>query len=250
MKVLVVAAHPDDELVGLAGTLIKHVRGGDEVNICFLADGVESRYLNVDITQRLSGPIKMKRIASISQIEDDRELLRKCAKNAAKIIGAKEPNFFDFPDNQFDTQPLLCITKVIEKLIEKIKPKVIYTHHHGDLNIDHRIVFDAVMVAVRPMTGFRRKKVNSVKKVLSFEVPDSTGWIAPVVRDIFLPNVFVNIKDVFKIKKKVFLAYQKLFKKHPNPSFDKERMKSNNRRWGEKAGLELAEAFMLIREVQ
>ncbi|MFH1393759.1 MAG: PIG-L family deacetylase, partial [Candidatus Micrarchaeota archaeon] len=132
MKVLVVAAHPDDETLGAGGTIAKHLDHGDEVHVIILGTGLASR---------MEGEVDKERI----------EELRRDGKAALGELGIKENiEFFDFPDNSFDSVPLLNIIKVIEKKVEDFRPEVIYTHHWGDLNIDHELTFRAVLTATRP----------------------------------------------------------------------------------------------------
>ena len=150
---LVIAAHSDDEALGCAGTIARHVAEGDDVHVVFMTNGVGSR--NVECSATLH-----------------REQL---AKSAAKVMGIKTINGFDFPDNKMDSVPLLEITQAIETVIEQIKPELIYTHHYGDLNIDHRVTHQAVMTACRPRPGF------CVKELYAFEVLSSTEWQTPVI---------------------------------------------------------------------
>ena len=151
-SVLVVAAHPDDEVLGCGGTIAKLSSSGSNINILFLSNGEDSRKAN---------KLKMKK-----------KILnrKKAAKLASKILGTKSPNFADLSDNQLDKYPLIKIIKIIEKNIKKYKPSVIYTHFKNDLNIDHQIVNRAVTTACRP------QKNSSVKSLFFFEVPSSTEW--------------------------------------------------------------------------
>jgi LmbE family N-acetylglucosaminyl deacetylase len=149
--ILVIAAHPDDEVLGCGGTIAK-LSKKNEIFVLILGEGITSRNI-----------IDNKKIEELSKLK--REMF-----GANKILGTKEVFIDDLPDNKFDTVPLLDIIKIIESHIQKINPDVVYTHHREDLNIDHRITFDAVLTACRPIEG------NPVKKLLSFEVPSSTEW--------------------------------------------------------------------------
>ena len=178
-KILIIAAHPDDEVLGCGGTIARHVQSKDEVNIVFLSDGVSSRKkLNQSIEERNASAFK-----------------------ASEILGIKPPKFLNFPDNKMDTIALLEIVKKLEKVIYKIKPEIIYTHHIGDLNVDHRITHQAVMTACRPQPNF------SVKKILSFEVLSSTEWNSHSFGNYFHPNYFVNITEQIPIKMQALKAY-------------------------------------------
>ena len=150
--ILVVVAHPDDEVLGCGGTIARLTSEGNNVYTLILGEGVTSRDKRRDRTKR----------------ENEIGELRKEAENANKIIGAKKVYFQDFPDNRFDTAPLLDIIKTIEKINEDIKPSIVFTHHYGDLNIDHQITFKAVMTAIITT------KDESVKELYSFETPSST----------------------------------------------------------------------------
>ena len=168
-KILVVAAHPDDEILGCGGTIAKHVANGDNVDVIFLTNGVSARNLKKkslkkNINKRINAAIK-----------------------AAKIVGANTPYFLNFSDNQLDKHPLLKIIKSLEKIINKIKPEKIYTHFDNDLNIDHKITNQAVITICRP------QKKNKVKEILFFEVPSSTEWQISRNTKNFDPNWFEDI---------------------------------------------------------
>ena len=148
----------------------------------------------------------------------------------------------DFPDNKFDTVPLLSIIKTIEKFIKEIKPDRIYTHHYGDLNIDHRITFDAVITACRPV------KKENMRKILAFEVPSSTAWNAPAANNYFMPNVFVDISDTIEKKIEAMRLYKTEIRDYPHPR-SIEMIQALAKVRGGAAGMEMAEAFILIREL-
>ena len=151
-KILVIAAHPDDEVLGCGGALSKFSKLGYEVNVAFFSDGVSSRDLKLG--------------------KKKKEILqrKKSSYRAAKILGINKIEFFDLPDNQFDTIPLLKIVKLVESLIKKYSPSTIFTHYDNDLNIDHRMISRAVVTTTRPYPG------SCVKRLLFFEIPSSTEW--------------------------------------------------------------------------
>src|SRR3989344_3338736 len=157
-KILVVAAHPDDEILGVGGTILKHVKNGDQVSILVLGDGESSREAKVDIEKRENQ-----------------------AKRVIQALGAKEMILKKLPDNQFDSLPLLEIIKEVEAVIRQVKPEIIYTHCPTDLNVDHRLTFQAVLTACRPQPGF------GVKKILAFETLSSTEWQIKDQSHLFLP---------------------------------------------------------------
>tara|TARA_B110000305_G_scaffold89736_1_gene101206 strand:- start:332 stop:1015 length:684 start_codon:yes stop_codon:yes gene_type:complete len=218
-SVLVVAAHPDDEAIGCFGTLLKHYKFGDEINIIFLSDGVSSRGIN-----------KKKKY----------ERKKNCLK-VLKIIGLKSKNvfFLDYPDNMIDTVPLLDVIKNIEEIKKKIQPNVLYTHFSNDLNIDHRIAYQAAITASRP------SKNETIKKILCFEIVSSTEW-SDKNKQIFSPNYFVDISKFINRKLKALAIYDKEIKKSPNAR-SLENIKNLALLRGSRAGVNYAEAFFIER---
>jgi LmbE family N-acetylglucosaminyl deacetylase len=168
MKVIVFVAHPDDEVLGMGGTILKHNQKGDFVKVVYLATGITSRR-STNFQNSVSYEQNENKIKEMQKEIKD---LRNDAKKSCNILKVKDSKFYDFPDNEMDSVPLLKIVKVIEKEIKETKPDRIYTHHFHDLNIDHRTVFNAVLTATRPIG-------SSVKEIISFEVPSSTEWNYP-----------------------------------------------------------------------
>ena len=175
-NVLICVAHRDDETLGCGGIIQRHFLNKDNVYCCSMTDGVSSRSekdLDLKKKKRISNSIK-----------------------ASKILGFKWIDVPEkFPDNQLDKVALLEIIKVIEKIKKKIKPTIIYTHNPGDLNIDHRIVTDAVMTAFRP------EAKENWKKIIAFEIPSSTDYSYYDEDKIFVPNYILNIEKFWKKKK-------------------------------------------------
>ena len=157
-NILVVAAHPDDEVIGCGGTIARLIKEGEIVNIVFMAEGVTARYDRKEIHSD----------KALSEIE----VRKKNALKANKILGvkAKDIIFLKNTSCRMDTVPLIEHSKSIEKYIKQFKPNRIFTHSPQDLNLDHRLTYQAVITAARPL------KKSSVKKILSFEVPSSTDW--------------------------------------------------------------------------
>lgn len=217
-KILVVVAHPDDEVLGAGGTILKHVKNGDQVSVLILGDGVTSR--------GASAAEKKKRIAQ--------------AKKAANFLGAKEVFLENLPDNKFDAVPLLDIVKKVERVINKIKPAVIYTHFGEDLNIDHRLTFQAVLTACRPQPNF------FVKKILSFEVLSSTEWQAKRKNKMFAPNYYSDIGDFIDKKIAAMEIYQEELRPYPH-SRSKEGIRILAQYRGLEIGHQFAEAFQAVR---
>ena len=180
-KVLVVAAHPDDEVLGVGGTIANHSINGDDVYIVIAAQGSFSRDIN-----KSQDP----KFAYYSN-----ELVA-CAHNAADILGAKSLDLLSLPDNRLDSLDRLDIIQKLEQVIFQIKPDIIYTHHVGDVNIDHSYLHQAIVTACRPIPGF------NLHRSLTFEIASSTEWQTPYSSFPFLPNVFVNIEHTWELKKK------------------------------------------------
>lgn len=186
--VLVIAAHPDDETLGCAGTLAKHISDGDVVNVVFMTNGLSAR----------------KDIA-----ETDLQVRNEGMINAMKVLGVNHYQCFDFPDNKMDSIPLLTVVKAIEQVIDDFHPTIIYTHFAHDLNIDHQITHQAVMTACRPIIG------NSVKNILSFEVLSSTEWQS-TSHPSFQSQYIVDITSYWHKKEQALLCYQEELRDFPH----------------------------------
>lgn len=226
MKVLVIAAHPDDEVLGCGGTIARLTQEGKEVFIAILGEGITSRY-----DQRNQAD------------KNTVEALKTCSRQVAEFLGAKDLFMFGLPDNRFDTVPLLDVIKIIEGLTEKIRPEIVYTHHSGDLNIDHSIVDRATLTATRPIAG------QTVKQVYAYEVPSSTEWTFSQFTTGFKANVFVDISVTLEKKIAAMEIYESEARRFPHPR-SSEALRSLAKRWGAVAGIEVAEAFELIREIR
>ena len=219
-SILVIAAHSDDEALGCAGTLVKHIASDDAVHVLFMTDGMSSR-----------NGAKYK--------VDERQ---KSAQKATKIMRLTSIQNFNFPDNKMDSVSLLEVTQAIEKKILEIQPEIIYTHHIGDLNIDHQITHKAVMTACRPQPGF------CVKEIYAFEVLSSTEWQTPGMLP-FIPNTFVDITDHIQIKRKVLEAYGEELRQPPHTRNIENTINQASVR-GNSIGVEYAEAFVLLRGIK
>jgi LmbE family N-acetylglucosaminyl deacetylase len=218
-NILVIAAHPDDEVLGCGGTINRHVDSGDTVNVLFMSDGVTSRNIN--------------------GLEQDSR--NQSAFEACSILGTQEPNFLDYPDNKMDSLALLDIVQAVEGIINNLKPDIIYTHHSGDLNIDHRITHQAVMTACRPQPNF------SVKEIYSFEVLSSTEWQTQDKLP-FLPNYFIDIAPFIENKRKALHVYSSEMHAEPHSRSIENVLRLNAVR-GNSVGLYYAEAFMVLRKI-
>lgn len=216
-KILVVVAHPDDEVLGVGGTLCAHRDRGDSISILILANGEDSR-----------GPVS------------DPEKRFDQARGVAEKLKAKL--FLEnFPDNKFDTVSLLSLAQVIEKVAAEVGPDVVYTHHIDDLNIDHRLVCQAVLTACRPQPGF------SVSEILSFEILSCTEWQIKDHR-IFKPNYYIDISKHIEEKKSLMSFYADELRDYPHPrSLIGIEVLAKYR--GLEVGLGAAEAFYIIRKI-
>jgi LmbE family N-acetylglucosaminyl deacetylase len=225
-SILVVAAHPDDEVLGCGGTMARLARDGREVRIAILAEGMSARY-----AQRED--------ADPQQLQQ----LHARAQQAADKVGAKELVLCKLPDNRLDTVPLLNVVKLVEEVVIRFRPEVIYTHHPGDLNVDHGVVHRAVLTATRPVAG------QCVKEIYAFEVPSSTEWAFQELQPVFRPNVFMDITETLETKIEALACYDTEMRKFPHPR-STEALRAIAARWGSVAGLQAAEAFELVRSVR
>jgi N-acetylglucosamine malate deacetylase 1 len=219
--VLAVVAHPDDEVLGAGGTLARLSAEGREVHIVFLANGVSARGDDKPAAERRA----------------------KAARLAASLLGAREPKFLGFPDNRLDTLDLLDIARALEQVIKKVAPSTIYTHHAGDLNIDHVLCHRAVLTACRPLPG------STVRRIYAMEVPSSTEWTSPQLTNAFMPTRFVDISATQELKRRALEAYGEEMRAFPHPrSFGAVNALAAWR--GASAGLLSAEAFVVVREIE
>ena len=223
-KILIVAAHPDDEVLGCGGTVARLVKKGHEAYTLILGEG---------ITSRQEG-----RNSSVRTV--DLRKLKQESLAANRILGVKSVFAYDFPDNKFDTVPLLDLVRVIEKIKKQIKPGIIFTHFKEDLNIDHRITYNAVITACRPQAD------ESVKEVYSFEILSSTEWNYPLS---FSPDAFFDISNSLGSKVKAMQKYKSELKRFPHPR-SIEGIKLNAAYLGMRVGLKYAEAFKIVRAVK
>jgi len=225
-KILVIAAHPDDEVLGCGGTIAKWVKEGCEIHELIMAEGITSRD---------------KRRVRKSRTEELRTLSRS-ANKAADILGVKSIKLLDYPDNRMDSVNFLDVVKSIEGKVDNLKPDMIITHHSGDLNLDHQITHQAVVTACRPFPE------QSVQCILSFEVLSSTEWSSTTFGRPFIPNWFEDISDTLHLKMKALEAYGSEMRKWPH-SRSVKTVEHLARLRGASIGCEAAESFMLVRNI-
>lgn len=221
MKVLILAAHSDDETIGVGGTIARHIKMGDNVYGKYFTDGLSSRS-------------QSKRIDIIKR--------EKTAISASKILGFEWLERGDFPDNMLDTVPLIEIIREIERVKNLIKPQIIYTHSPSDLNIDHRIIAEATVTAFRP------KSNENFEEIRLYEVPSSTDYSHSSINQSFNPNLFINISKTWEIKLNALKEYDMEMNKAPN-SRSINGIENLAMHRGFQSGVEYAEAFEVIRRI-
>ncbi len=222
-SILVVAAHPDDELLGCGATIARHTARGDEVSVLILGEGITARYA----TRGKAPPAAV-------------QALQAKAKKANTIVGVSRVFFGDLPDNRFDSVDLLDIVKTIEAVKKEICPTIIYTHFQYDLNIDHRRTYQAVMTATRPVPK------ESVHAIFSFEVASSSEWNPG---HPFIPDYYVKVEKTFHLKQKALGLYRSEMRPYPHPrSFKGIEILARYR--GLTVGQKLVEAYQTVRTIQ
>ena len=221
---MIIAAHPDDEILGCGGTLARLIKEGHSVSTLILGEGVTSRDEKRD---------RKKRKRDLKELRDQ-------TSRANKTIGVEDVFTHNFPDNRFDTVALLDIIKIIEKVKSKVKPNMIYTHCRNDLNIDHRICFNAALTACRPT------ETEAVTEIYSFYTPSSTEWSSPYN---FSPNLFYDISDTIDDKIRAIKEYKSELKVFPYPR-SIEGIRAIAKYWGMCMGVKYAEPFEVIRIVK
>jgi LmbE family N-acetylglucosaminyl deacetylase len=224
--VLVVAAHPDDEVLGCGGTIARLAAAGRAVQVLLLADGENSRAA-VDSSGVAAGAVAARNAA---------------AEQACRLLGCAGVEFLALPDNRMDGLVLLDVVKEIEKRIVCYAPTTVLTHHGGDVNVDHRVVHQAVIVACRPVPG------HPVRELLFFEVPSSTEWRPPGSGDSFAPNYYVDVSATLERKLAALDAYASELRDFPHPR-SRLAIEALAHWRGAIVGVAAAEAFILGRKI-
>lgn len=220
--VLVVVAHSDDESISMAGAISKHVKKGDKVIVVSMTDGVGARN-DADLNE-----INERKNASLL---------------ASKVLGFEWGDCYDFNDNAMDSYPLIEVVKAVVKAKQKYSPTLVYTHSGADLNVDHRIVTNAVLTAFRPQPN------EHCKEIRLFEVASATDYGNTAITGSFSPNLFINITNEWSDKAQSLRAYAAEMKEYPH-SRSIESIKNLSRIRGNQVGLELAEAFEVLRKIE
>jgi LmbE family N-acetylglucosaminyl deacetylase len=226
MNVLIVAAHPDDELLGCGGTAARLAREGHSVYTAILGEGITSRTAKREDADK----------SVLNRLKD-------CSQRVADLLGVKELSLHGLPDNRFDSLPLLDVIKIVEGLIERWRPSVVYTHHGGDLNVDHQVLSRAVLTATRPIAG------HPVKELYMFEIASSTEWAFQQFAPAFQPNVFADIENTLPLKLEGMRMYESEAREFPHPRSEKA-LTAIAQRWGSVSGLKAAEAFEAVRLIR
>ena len=220
MKVLVVAPHPDDEVLGCGGTIAKHADDGDEVYVAVVTKGYEPLFPESQVTQ----------------VRDE------CSK-ADALLGVKDTIFMDFPASMLETVPRFEFNGAFIKLIQEIKPDVVYLPHRGDMQLDHKMVVDAAMVALRP------KYEHVVKKIYAYETLSETGWDVPNTTNEFIPTAYNDISEYLDKKLKAMELFKSQTGEYPDArSIDGIKALAMYR--GVTMNMKAAEAFTLLREIR
>jgi LmbE family N-acetylglucosaminyl deacetylase len=222
--VLIIAAHPDDEVLGTGGTIAKLSSRGVECHLLIVTDGSSAQYRDSDHLQEIIAAKKLE------------------TKNCADMLGFKSIHYGELPDMKLDMTPHIAINQIIEKVIEEVRPDTVFTHFWGDVNKDHQEVYKSTLVAVRPVFG------QVVKELYCYRVPSSTEWTPNKADTMFLPNYFVDIHQYAEQKYKAFACYSTELRDYPHPR-SVQYLRETDKSAGLRVGLPSAEEFMLLRKL-
>jgi len=224
--ILVLAAHPDDEVLGCGGTIARLAEEGKEVHIAIFGEGITSR-------------AELDKMA----IEQGLQQLHSQAQQVANLLGARSCTLFDLPDNRFDSVPLLEIVHRIESLLTRLQPATLFTQSGADLNLDHVLLHRASLIATRPQTG------QCVCDLFSYTVASSSEWAFGQFAPPYQPTLFVEIEPWLERKIEAMEQYESEARVFPHPR-SPEALRAEAKRLGATAGLQAAEAFQLIRAIR
>jgi LmbE family N-acetylglucosaminyl deacetylase len=213
-RILVVAAHPDDELLGCGGTIALHTRAGDNVTTVIACEGESLRYGKGAVDQELH------------------------IKSAARTLGVEDTRLLGFPDQKLDTLNLVEIITPLEEVVGEVRPKIVYCQHGGDINRDHQLLFSALLVATRPTE-------ECIQSIYAFDTASSTEWAYPRT---FIPDTWVDISATLQIKLEAMACYKSETRDYPHPR-SLQALEYKAKAWGNQSCLEAAEVFMTVRRV-
>ena len=219
MNVLVIAPHMDDEVLGLGGTISRHVDAGDRVLVCVVANRAYGHKYDESL---------------IAQERD-------ATCRAKKVLGYQDVRFLELPDERLDAV-LQDIIIPLEDVYRETHPQTVYVNHGGDNNQDHQAVFRAAMVVCRP---YGDNKLNSL---YAYEVPSSTDQAAPLPSNAFLPNRYVDISAHLERKLSALSCYEREMRSFPHPR-SMEGVTVYAKKRGSESGVDAAEAFVVLREI-
>jgi len=213
-RVLVISAHPDDELLGCGGTVALHVDAGDAVTVVIACEGESLRY----------------GVGNVNQQQDIQE--------AARVIGVTDVRTLGLPDQKLDTLNLVEIISLLEEVVDETRPNVVYCQHGGDINRDHQLLFEASLVATRPLE-------ESIEAIYAFDTPSSTEWAYPRT---FVPDTWVDITTTLERKLAAMACYKSEVREYPHPR-SLEALRNRAAYWGNQVALPATEVFMTIRRI-
>jgi len=218
-NILVIAPHPDDEVLGCGGIIRKFANEGNQVFVLIATRG----------SSKLFDQTKV-------------ENVRKEALEAHEFLGVSNTFFLDYPAPELDTVPIADLSRDFARIISENNIEVLFLPHRGDIHNDHKAVFNAGLVAARPVGNY------SVKEIYCYETLSETEWAAPFASDVFIPNFFVGIEDTFEAKKKAMQYFKSQLRDFPNPR-SLEALEALAKFRGATVGYKRAEAFMIIRQI-
>jgi LmbE family N-acetylglucosaminyl deacetylase len=216
-KVVIFAAHADDEVLGCGATAAKYVMKGHEVTPVIICENASVRYGN-----------------------EMKDTLEGYCRSSSAILGLSNPIFINLPDQKLDAYTALEMAQILAKVISDLEPDIIFTHHGGDINKDHRVVFEATLVAARPLPD------SKVHTIYCYETISSTEWGVTEYYSRFTPNTFYDVTETLELKLKAFSQYKSEVRDYPHPrSLTGIEIRAKD--WGTRVGLKAAEAFQLVR---
>jgi LmbE family N-acetylglucosaminyl deacetylase len=220
MRVAVIGAHPDDELIGAGATLAMLVRSGAQVHAAVVCDGASGR--------RFPG--------GAAALERD-------GQRAAEVMGFASLRFLGLPGQRLDTVPAAELTELIQGVLDEVRPHMLYTHIPDDLDIDHGLVAKAAWLACRPDCR------DGLRRFAAFEAPSSAEWAWAAEGAGLRPNLFVDVADTLDTKIAALGCYETKARDYPHPS-SMRALRERAAFWGSQVGCGVAEPFRILRQVE